>query len=322
MAAARPGPRRRRRQSPSPGRSSSTTSTRSSTRRASFASPRRAASTRCARRCRWRGARSARCASPAAATPWAGSSSAPTRVMIDIRKLNRVLVVRPRARADRGRVGHPVAGAPRATCTPRSSGARESPGPSRRSRPAPTGSPSAAASRPTSTAAGFRCRRSSTTSSRSSSSPRAATSCNCSREREPRALPARDRRLRPVRLHLFRHPAPRAAAQARSAWSRCATSPGSPAPSRSASARAITYGDFQYAIDEKSDDFLRRGVFCVLPPGRGRPADAVAAARARRRRLDRASLPRAHQQERGLQALRRATTSRPTGRSTGPTSTR
>ena len=55
---------------------------------------------------------------------------------------------------------------------------------------------------------------------------------------EPRALPARDRRLRPLRLHLLRHPAPRAAAQARSAWSRCAISPGSPAPSRSASARA------------------------------------------------------------------------------------
>ena len=85
-------------------------------------------------------------------------------------------------------------------------------------------------------------------------------------QRERGSLQARDRRLRPVRPDRDRQaaadPAPEDPAGRRGPHHRRACPP----PSTQRIADGFLFGDFQFSIDEASDDFLRRGVFSCYKP--------------------------------------------------------
>ena len=87
-----------------------------------------------------------------------------------------------------------------------------------------------------------------------------------------------------------RQAAPDAAAARSSAWSRSGHVDDLPAAFEQRIADGFLFGDFQFAIDDASDDFLRRGVFsCYRPVDPATPMPE-AQKRARRRRLAAAAL--------------------------------
>ena len=85
-------------------------------------------------------------------------------------------------------------------------------------------------------------------------------------------------------------------------------------------ADGFLYGDFQFAIDDRVDDFLRGGVFSCYRPWPDDDADPAGPAGAARARTWQALVDLAHvDKRRGVRRSIPPTTSRPTARSTGPT---
>ena len=163
-------------------------------------------------------------------------------------------------------------------------------------------------------------RRSSATSSSSSLVDADGEPVALQPRREPRPVPARHRRLRPVRLRLLGHAAPGAAAQAR-ARRRAARRPSG---SCDAFDERIADGLPLRRLPVRDRPALGRlpatRRVLVLPARSPTDADARRAARALRGRLGRAAPARAHRQEPAFDRYPR-TTSRPPGSSTGPTRT-